>query len=155
MSGSDPAHAIARSPLSVVFLLHVVLEIPLAVQAIWSPASLPFLQLNNTTLVVLKMLSALSLGTCLASFLCFSLPDILPGKRALALGLCLYHTVCSTILFQAPRFIPHTFGPACEELKLTPEVAWSAMHGLLGFTFMLWWQSSVTVVQAPTAGRRS
>ncbi|KAF9267656.1 hypothetical protein L218DRAFT_954845 [Marasmius fiardii PR-910] len=147
MSSPHVTTEVSRNPLSIVFLLHVVLEIPLAVQAIWAPTNLPFLQLNNTTLVVLKMYSALSLGMCLASVLCFSLPDTLPGKRAFALGLCLYHTVCSTILFQAPRFIPHTFGPLCEQYTITPEVAWSAMHGLIGFTFMLWWQSLVSAVQ--------
>ncbi|KAG7089669.1 hypothetical protein E1B28_011329 [Marasmius oreades] len=138
---------VPRSLLSTVFLLHVALEIPLAVQAIWAPASLPFRQLNNTTLVILKMYAALSLGMCLASVLCFSLPDILPGKRAFALGLCLYHTVCSTILFQAPRFIPYTFGPLCEQYMVTPEITWSVMHGLVGFTFMIWWQSTVSAVQ--------
>ncbi|KAG1776350.1 6-phosphofructo-2-kinase-domain-containing protein [Suillus placidus] len=47
------AHA-ARSPLSAVFLLHIALEAPLALQAFWSPQSLPFLQMNNTTVVMLK-----------------------------------------------------------------------------------------------------
>lgn len=37
--------------------------------------------------------------------------EFLPGKRALAIALCIYHSIASTILFQAPRFIPHTFGP--------------------------------------------
>jgi hypothetical protein len=40
---------------SAVFLLHIALEIPLAIQGIWSPAALPFLELNNTTLVMLKV----------------------------------------------------------------------------------------------------
>lgn len=43
------------SSRSVVFLLHIALEIPLAIQGVWSPTSLPFVQLNNTTLVVLKV----------------------------------------------------------------------------------------------------
>ena len=41
--------------------------------------------------------------------------EFLPGKRAFAIGLCVYHTVCSTILYQAPRFIPQSFGPLCEQ----------------------------------------
>ena len=36
--------------------------------------------------------------------------EFLPGKRALAIGLCVYHSILSTILFQAPRFIPFTLG---------------------------------------------
>ncbi|CAK5262148.1 unnamed protein product [Mycena citricolor] len=106
----------ARSPLSVVFLLHIALEIPLAIQGVWSPASLPFLQMNNTTLVVVKLYSALVFATCGVSLLCFGLPEFLPGKRALAIGLCIYHTICSTILYQAPRFIPMSLGAFAERL---------------------------------------
>ena len=40
--------------------------------------------------------------------------EFLPGKRALAVGLSLYHVTCSTVLFNAPRFIPHSFGPLAE-----------------------------------------
>ena len=40
--------------------------------------------------------------------------EFLPGKRALAIGLCIYHVTCSTILFNAPRFIPHSLGPLAE-----------------------------------------
>lgn len=36
--------------------------------------------------------------------------EFFPGKRAVALGLSLYHTTVSTVLFQAPRFIPVSFG---------------------------------------------
>ena len=42
------------------------------------------------------------------------IPEFLPGKRALAIGLCVYHSILSTILFQAPRFIPFTLGPFFE-----------------------------------------
>ena len=40
--------------------------------------------------------------------------EFLPGKRALAIGLCIYHSIASTILYQAPRFIPYSLGPAFE-----------------------------------------
>jgi hypothetical protein len=40
---------------SSVFLLHIAMEAPLAMQGIWAPHTLPFLQLNNTTVVVLKV----------------------------------------------------------------------------------------------------
>ncbi|KAL4071429.1 hypothetical protein V8B97DRAFT_469210 [Scleroderma yunnanense] len=104
----------ARSPLSIVFLLHVALEAPLAVSTFFSPLSLPFLQMTNTTLVLLKLYSAFITATCVTTLLAYSLPEFLPGKRALAIGLCIYHTVASTILYQAPRFIPLSFGPAFE-----------------------------------------
>jgi len=40
---------------SAIFLIHIALEIPVAIQGVWAPSSLPFLQLNNTALVVLKV----------------------------------------------------------------------------------------------------
>jgi hypothetical protein len=46
--------------------------------------------------------------------------EFLPGKRALAIGLCIYHTICSTILYQAPRFIPMSFGAMFEAYVLSP-----------------------------------
>ncbi|KXN86506.1 hypothetical protein AN958_09978, partial [Leucoagaricus sp. SymC.cos] len=140
---------------AVIFLLHIGLEIPLAFQGVWSPTTLPFLQLNNTTLVLLKLYAALSLSTCLVSFLCFPLPDFLPGKRALAMGLCIYHSVASTILFQSPRFIPHSFGPLAEQYKLTPEILWGILHGLVGLGMVMWWQVTVQLTAMARAANRS
>ncbi|KAI0918526.1 hypothetical protein AcW1_009603 [Taiwanofungus camphoratus] len=111
-----------RHPASVIFLLHIALDVPLAVQGLWSPMNLPFLQLTNTTLVLIKMYAALLAGTCITSLLCYGLPEFLPGKRAFAIALCFYHVTCSTILFNAPRFIPYSFGPFFES-----SVCWSPM----------------------------
>ncbi|KAG6877460.1 hypothetical protein C0992_009934 [Termitomyces sp. T32_za158] len=130
----------ARHPLSTVFLLHIALEAPLAVQGIWSPAGLPFVQLTNTTLVITKLYAALVLASCVTALLCFPLPEFLPGKRALAIGLCVYHTTASTVLFHAPRFIPHTFGPVWETYNVTPEIVWGTLHGLVGLGLVVWWQ---------------
>ncbi|OCH85772.1 hypothetical protein OBBRIDRAFT_890953 [Obba rivulosa] len=138
----------ARSPLAVVFLMHIAIEVPLAIQGLMSPTSLPFLQLNNTTLVLLKLYAALSAGTCAAALLCFSLPEFLPGKRAFAMGLCFYHVTCSTILYNAPRFIPHSFGAYAESMRATPEVVWGTLHGLIGLGFAIWWQATIHMASA-------
>jgi hypothetical protein len=81
------------------------------------------------------MYATLVLGICIVVLLCYPLPgeliplrirghmraiergymlEFLPGKRALAIGLCVYHSVISTVLFQAPRFIPYSFGTFLE-----------------------------------------
>ncbi|KAH9886434.1 hypothetical protein C8Q73DRAFT_748919 [Cubamyces lactineus] len=138
----------ANSPFSVVFLLHIALDAPMAIQGIWSPLNLPFLQLNNTTIVFIKLYAALVAGTCLMSLLCFGLPEFLPGKRALAITLCIYHVTCSTILFNAPRFIPYSFGALAESFRATPEVVWGTLHGLLGLGFAVWWQATVQLAAA-------
>ncbi|KDQ58445.1 hypothetical protein JAAARDRAFT_154922 [Jaapia argillacea MUCL 33604] len=140
---SQPQVVAPRSPLSIVFLVHIALEIPLAIQGIWSPHALPFMQMNNTTLVFIKLYACLVLATCVACLLCFPLPEFLPGKRALAIALCLYHTITSTVLFQAPRFIPHSFGPLMEHYKVTPEIVWGTLHGVLGLAMVVWWQGTV------------
>ncbi|EKM76713.1 hypothetical protein AGABI1DRAFT_115605 [Agaricus bisporus var. burnettii JB137-S8] len=144
----------ARHPLVVIFLLHIALEIPLAIQGVWSPNALPFLELNNTTIVLLKLYSALSLSTCLISLLCYSLPDFLPGKRALAMGLCVYHSVASTVFFQAPRFIPHSLGPLAEQYKVTPEIVWGTLHGLIGLGMVAWWQVTVPLTSLARAASK-
>jgi len=126
----------------------------LAIQGMWIPATLPFLQLNNTTLVVLKMYGTLALSVCIMALLCFSLPEFLPGKRALAIALCVYHSFISTVLFQAPRFIPFSFGSFFEAYKITPEIVWGCMHGFLGLGFVVWWQATVGYTQM-AAGKKA
>jgi len=136
-----------RHPLATIFLLHIGLELPIAVQGLWNPATLPFLQLNNTALVFIKLYAALVAGTSLASLLCYGLPDFLPGKRAFALALCFYHVTCSTILFNAPRFIPMSFGAFAESFRATPEVVWGVLHGFVGLGLAVWWQTTVHYAQ--------
>ncbi|KAI1788656.1 hypothetical protein LXA43DRAFT_630475 [Ganoderma leucocontextum] len=137
-----------RHPMSVIFLLHIALDVPMAIQGLWSPLGLPFLQLNNTTVVFIKLYAALVAGTCVASLLCFSLPEFLPGKRALAIALCIYHVTCSTVLFNAPRFIPTTLGAFAESFKATPEIVWGTLHGFVGLGFAVWWQATVQLAAA-------
>ena len=55
VTSRDVVMLTARFCRSAIFLLHIALEIPVAVQGLLSPSSLPFLQLNNTTLVILKV----------------------------------------------------------------------------------------------------
>ncbi|KAL6300393.1 hypothetical protein BKA93DRAFT_740564 [Sparassis latifolia] len=136
-----------RSPLSVVFLLHIALDVPMAVQGLLSPASLPFLQLNNTTLLY----AALVAGICVAALLCYPLPDFLPGKRAFAMALCIYHVTCSTILFNAPRIVPMSFGALAESYKVTPEIVWGILHGCVGLAMAVWWQATVHYAQLAAA----
>ncbi|KIY64040.1 hypothetical protein CYLTODRAFT_438353 [Cylindrobasidium torrendii FP15055 ss-10] len=142
-----------RSPLSIVFILHCMVEMPLAIQGIWNPASLPFLQLTNTTLVLMKLYSLLLLGSCATSFLCYGLPDFLPGKRALAIGLCIYHSACSTVLYQAPRIIPHSFGTLAEGYNIIPETVWGTVHGILGLSMVLWWQFTLSQTPSLATGK--
>jgi hypothetical protein len=165
---------------SAIFLIHAFLEAPIAIQGILSPRHLPFLDLNNTSIVfikvcffwdpnwpstfynfycvgriwdmvgsspsgdferllfqgrwifdwrsVLQLYAAIVFATCIMSVLCYPLPgkpfgpfylhtprwsfciEYFPGKRALAIALCIYHSVSSTILYGAPRFVPISFG---------------------------------------------
>ncbi|KZS96256.1 hypothetical protein SISNIDRAFT_437964 [Sistotremastrum niveocremeum HHB9708] len=142
------AQVAGRHPLSVVFLLHCALEAPLAVQALWAPQLLPLIQLNNTTIVLLKLYGALSAGTCLAAFLCFGLPEFLPGKRAFVISLVIYHCICSTVLINAPRIIPKTFGATLESFRFTPEVLWGSLHGTLAVILAIWWQLTLPATRA-------
>ena len=94
------------------------------------------------------------------------LKDFLPGKRALAIGLTVYHCIVSTVLFQAPRFVPYSLGALAEgsvsilsfmqrmeltiliRYKLTPEILWGGAHGFIGLGFVVWWQATVGITAA-------
>jgi len=54
------------------------------------------------------------------------------------------------VLYQAPRFIPFSFGVAFEP-KIVPETVWGTLHGMLGLVFVFWWQATIPVTRA--AGR--
>ncbi|KAJ9102200.1 hypothetical protein QFC20_005029 [Naganishia adeliensis] len=138
----------ARSPLSAMFLLHIALEAPLAIQGMFSPQGLPFLDATNTTLVIIKLYAALSAASCLTALLVFALPEYLPGKRAFAAGLTVYHTLVAGTLFRAPRIIPKTFGVLLESVRLTPENTWGLLHAVLGLGFAVWWQGTLPYAQA-------
>jgi hypothetical protein len=58
---SQPTALTARSPLAVVYLLHIALDLPVAIQGLWLPQNLPFLEMNNTALVLLKVRSVASM----------------------------------------------------------------------------------------------
>ncbi|KIJ37001.1 hypothetical protein M422DRAFT_211924 [Sphaerobolus stellatus SS14] len=137
-----------RSPLSVVYLLHIALEAPIALQGLWAGQSLPFQDMNNTSLLILKLYSALLTSSCVVAFLAFSLPEFLPGKRATAIGFMMYHCIAASILWSAPRFIPHSFGTLAESIKITPEILWSGLHGILSFAFGIWWQGTLGFARA-------
>ena len=83
------------------------------------------------------------------------------------MALCFYHVTCSTILFNAPRFIPHTFGAFAESYvfqiishrpasynipsysrRATPEVVWGTFHGVVGLTLAIWWQATLGITAA-------
>ena len=75
-----------------MFLLHIALEVPLVIQGLLFSHTLPFIELNNTVMVVLKvcaivrslgwyptiplnqMYSTLSAASCVMALLCFGLP---------------------------------------------------------------------------------
>ncbi|GHJ84131.1 hypothetical protein NliqN6_0533 [Naganishia liquefaciens] len=152
MASADRQHAAAmmtaRSPLSTMFLLHIALEAPLAIQGLFAPQALPFLEANNTTLVMIKLYAALSAASCITALLVFALPEYLPGKRAFAAGLTVYHTIVAGTLFGAPRFVPKTFGTLMESIRLTPENTWALLHAVLGLGFAVWWQGTLPYAQA-------
>lgn len=62
----------------------------------------------------LRLASQVRLYSSLGTLFTDPYPEFLPGKRALAIGLCIYHVTCSTVLYNAPRFIPHSFGAMAE-----------------------------------------
>jgi len=135
-------------PISSVFLLHVALELPFAIQGLLMGEQLPFIEMTNTTLVILKIYGALAIGTCVGAILCRGLPEFLPGKRAMALSLLVYHAIVAATLMTSPRFVPFSFGPMAEQFTITPERSYAVLHGLCALGFATWWQVTLPYVAA-------
>ena len=95
------------------------------------------------------MLLAVSIGCLLVA----GLPDFLPGKRAFAVALLIYHAGFSTVYLQAPRFIPISFGPFAEQLTITPERTLGFIHGVLSLAMTGWWQTTLPQVAAAKKGK--
>lgn len=145
----------AAHPVSIVFLLHILLEAPICFFALVRPEALPFLDMNNTTLIALKLYAALLLSSFLSAYLVWGLPEFLPGKRALALQLCLYHTIVTTALWHAPRFIPYTIGAGPESLGITVERVWCASHALMSAALAIWWHVTLPYTAAIKSGAKT
>ncbi|KAF8308263.1 hypothetical protein DL93DRAFT_2087146 [Clavulina sp. PMI_390] len=144
MSSEAPSYP-PNHPMNLAFLMHIASEIPLGIQGLLG-VGLPFIEMTNTTVVVLKLYGALIIGSCIAALAVFGLPDLHPGKRAVVIMLVVYHMITSTVLIQAPRFIPLSMGSLAESFKFTPEVAWGSVHGLLSLAFVSWWQMTLLPV---------
>ncbi|TFY51651.1 hypothetical protein EVG20_g10900 [Dentipellis fragilis] len=153
----------ARSPLSVVFLVHLLFETPLAVQGFIAPHTLPFLQLNNTTLVFIKVRvhtrpltlllrirvrSHLAPHTAVLRARGGHVPQLTALLFAPRVCLALTRDLQSSSPGNAERFIPYSFGPFLEAYKLTPEVLLGGLHGFLSLGILAWWQGTVAYAAA-------
>ena len=83
-------------PRSVIFLLHIALDVPMAIQGLWSPLGLPFMQLNNTTIVFIKVRCPLpSVRECT----CSVCPEALRGT-------CRGNVRCVSSMLQPAGYVP-------------------------------------------------
>lgn len=98
------------------------------------------------------MFSTLSLSLSIICLLLYGLPDYLPGKRAAAILLLLYHGVASSVLLNAEPFIPFNFPANFAQHGVRVESILGIAHGLLSLLTVTWWQVSLGSVQAQTSG---
>ncbi|KAN0065100.1 hypothetical protein ACQY0O_001596 [Thecaphora frezii] len=138
----------------MVWLLHAALEFPLAAVGLFMTQSIQFEGMNNTVAVLIKLFSALSLSLSLACLLLYTLPDYLPGKRAVAILLLFYHGIASSVLLNAHPFTGFTLGSAFKvgDYQLTPEKLAGVLHGLLALMVTSWWQATLGQVKAAARG---
>lgn len=98
------------------------------------------------------MFSALSLSLSLICLLLYGLPDYLPGKRAAAIMLLLYHGAASSILLNAEPFIDFAFPDVLAKAGVRVETISGVAHGLLSLLMVSWWQASLGAVKAQAGG---
>lgn len=174
----------------VVFLVHIALEIPLAIQGVWSPDVLPFLQLNNTTIVLLKVrfwpsftLPYINCGIAVLRVIAFDMPyrsSVLLSTRLSARkarprngSLCLSQysfysfipgaTIHSPFFGFSCRTVESslrrnrdclTLFHSCSRYKVTPEIVWGTLHGLVGLGMVAWWQVTVPLTSLARAAAK-
>ncbi|PWN46790.1 hypothetical protein IE53DRAFT_391050 [Violaceomyces palustris] len=145
-AGAAPA---LGSVFNIVWLLHAALEGPLSAIALFLPRALPIEGMTAATVVILKLYASIALALAITCLLLYSLPDYLPGKRACAIMLLIYHATASSVLLNAPSFISLQFsGFAQEKLKISPESIVGCLHGFLALIITFWWQSTLGSVKA-------
>ncbi|KAJ1026134.1 hypothetical protein NDA18_003793 [Ustilago nuda] len=137
------------SPLNILWLLHTAMEGPLAFIALFFTDGLAFKdEITNTMAVVIKMYATLALSLTIVSLLLYGLPDYLPGKRAAAILLLLYHGVASSVLLNAEPFVDFTFPDKLAKQGVRVETVFGVAHGLLSLLTVSWWQASLASVKA-------
>lgn len=83
--------------------------------------------------------------------LLYGLPDYLPGKRAAAILLLLYHGAASSILLNAEPFVAFAFSPQLAKHGVRVETIFGVAHGILSLLTVSWWQASLSSVRGAAA----
>ena len=65
------------SAFNVFWLLHVFLELPVAMLAYIHPYAFPLANVTESTVLIMKLLATFILTSCVGCLLCFMLPDYL------------------------------------------------------------------------------
>jgi hypothetical protein len=91
-----------------------------------------------------RLFGAALFSTVLISLLCTGLPDVLPGKRNIGVGLLVYHVLVAIGFFH----YRDTVG------VLQPNVAWivAIFHGAMGLAFYAHW--NITAQQVKQLGKQ-
>ncbi|WFD26213.1 hypothetical protein MNAN1_001190 [Malassezia nana] len=129
-----PPATVSLSYLNVFWLVHVISELPLGIQAFLSPDVIPLAQKTGSTLLLIQA-----------------------RKRAMAIQLLLFHGIVSAIYMRLPDGIV-TFQLPPVLLDLFPWLGmyrftiWiAALHGCIALLITAWWQATLPQVQAITA----
>ncbi|OZJ04940.1 hypothetical protein BZG36_02642 [Bifiguratus adelaidae] len=126
------------------FMLHALFELPLALICFIKPEMWPVTNQTVSSLVSIKMWAITVISLSLPSMLAISMPDTMPGKRAIGLGLMTYHALFA-ITFMQLREAPVLEQPSS---KVTAEFTVMVLHTILFLLFATWWQTSGAKVKA-------
>ncbi|GAC75126.1 hypothetical protein PANT_14c00050 [Moesziomyces antarcticus T-34] len=141
------------SALNILWLLHAAIEAPVAFIGLFLTRGLAFKdEINNTMSIIIKMYATLALALSIVCLLLYGLPDYLPGKRAAAILLLLYHGVASSILLNAEPFVDFVFPEILAKHGVRVETVFGVAHGILSLLTVSWWQASLGSVKAQGSG---
>ncbi|WFD42967.1 hypothetical protein MPSI1_001618 [Malassezia psittaci] len=153
---ADAPPTATLSPYNVFWLVHVIMELPMGILAFLSPADLPVRDLTPSTVLLARVLGAFLIASSISSLLMFGLPDFLPGKRAAAVQLLLFHAIVSSIYLQLDNDVLHVQLPAVlannshvQEIlsKVSISSIVGILHGVLSLLITVWWQATIPQVK--------
>ena len=99
-----------------------------------------------------QLYATLALSLSIVCVLLYGLPDYLPGKRAAAILMLLYHGVASSVLLNAEPFIDFAFSESLAKHGVRVETIAGVAHGIMSLVTVSWWQASLGAVRAYGGG---
>ncbi|PKI85794.1 hypothetical protein MVES_000287 [Malassezia vespertilionis] len=102
------------SLFNLFWLVHVIIELPMGLIGFFAPFEIPLHGITPTAALPIRLLACFLIASSVACVLVAGLPDYLPGKRAFAIQIMLFHALVGLVFLH--------LDPAVLRATLPPQV---------------------------------